>query len=130
MTNQQLIDFVVAEARMLDELRFDDWLNLFTEDGVELWMDWDHDKAPQTRALKRQMADLPPALFVDVHAWEGDTAILAPHSEGPARARMASSVISRSAGIRCSMPAARSRATAAWARTPRNAKQRKRKSRG
>ena len=30
-TNQQLIDFVVAEASLLDELRFDDWLALFTD---------------------------------------------------------------------------------------------------
>jgi len=36
--NQQaLIDFVVAEARLLDEGRFDDWLRLFTEDG-RYWM--------------------------------------------------------------------------------------------
>lgn len=41
MTNQQLIDFVVAEARLLDELRFDDWLNLFAEDGV-YWMPLAH----------------------------------------------------------------------------------------
>ena len=41
MTHQQLIDFVYAEARLLDELRFDDWLNLFTEDGV-YWMPLAH----------------------------------------------------------------------------------------
>jgi len=35
--NQQLIDFVYAEARMLDEQRFDDWLNLFSEDA-HYWM--------------------------------------------------------------------------------------------
>jgi 3-phenylpropionate/cinnamic acid dioxygenase small subunit len=35
--NQQLIDFVYAEARMLDEQRFDDWLDLFTDDG-RYWM--------------------------------------------------------------------------------------------
>ncbi len=36
-TDHQLIDFVYAEARMLDEQRFDDWLNLFTEDA-HYWM--------------------------------------------------------------------------------------------
>ena len=40
-TNQQLIDFVVAEANLLDELRFDDWLALFTEDG-RYWMPLAH----------------------------------------------------------------------------------------
>jgi len=32
-----LIAFVVAEARLLDELRFDEWLQLFAEDG-RYWM--------------------------------------------------------------------------------------------
>ena len=41
MTNQQLIAFVYAEARLQDELRFDDWLNLFAEDGV-YWMPLAH----------------------------------------------------------------------------------------
>lgn len=36
-TNQQLVDFVYAEARMLDEQRFGDWLALFTEDAY-YWM--------------------------------------------------------------------------------------------
>ena len=35
--DRQLIDFVYAEARMLDEQRFDDWLRLFTEDA-RYWM--------------------------------------------------------------------------------------------
>lgn len=35
--DQQLIDFVYAEARMLDEQRFEDWLRLFTEDA-HYWM--------------------------------------------------------------------------------------------
>lgn len=34
---QALIDFVYAEARMLDEQRFEDWLALFTDDG-HYWM--------------------------------------------------------------------------------------------
>ncbi|WP_137894841.1 aromatic-ring-hydroxylating dioxygenase subunit beta [Ramlibacter sp. 2FC] len=40
-TNQQLIDFIVAEASLLDELRFDDWLALFTDDG-RYWMPLAH----------------------------------------------------------------------------------------
>jgi 3-phenylpropionate/cinnamic acid dioxygenase small subunit len=40
-TDQQLIDFVLDEAAMLDELRFDDWLALFTEDG-HYWMPLAH----------------------------------------------------------------------------------------
>jgi 3-phenylpropionate/cinnamic acid dioxygenase small subunit len=36
-TDAQLIAFVYAEARMLDEQRFEDWLNLFTEDAY-YWM--------------------------------------------------------------------------------------------
>ncbi len=36
-TDQQLIDFVMREARLLDQQRLDDWLNLFTEDG-RYWM--------------------------------------------------------------------------------------------
>ena len=32
-TDQQLIDFVVREARLLDQQRLEDWLDLFTEDG-------------------------------------------------------------------------------------------------
>jgi 3-phenylpropionate/cinnamic acid dioxygenase small subunit len=37
VTNQQLIDFVVHEARLLDQQHFDDWLELFAEDG-HYWM--------------------------------------------------------------------------------------------
>ena len=40
-SNVQLIDFVLAEARLLDELRFDDWLQLFAEDG-HYWMPLAH----------------------------------------------------------------------------------------
>ena len=36
-TDKDLIDFVIREARMLDELRFGEWLDLFTEDG-HYWM--------------------------------------------------------------------------------------------
>lgn len=43
ITDQQLIDFVYAEARMLDEQRFEDWLELLTEDGY-YWMPLAHDQ--------------------------------------------------------------------------------------
>ena len=36
-SDQQLIDFVVREARLLDQQRLEDWLDLFTEDG-RYWM--------------------------------------------------------------------------------------------
>ena len=39
----QLIDFASAEARMLDEQRFEEWLNLFTDDGY-YWMPLAHDQ--------------------------------------------------------------------------------------
>lgn len=42
--NQALIDFVLAEAALLDELRFDDWLQLFTDDG-HYWMPLAHGQA-------------------------------------------------------------------------------------
>ena len=40
-TDAQLIDFVLDEAAMLDDLRFEDWLALFTEDG-HYWMPLAH----------------------------------------------------------------------------------------
>lgn len=36
-TNQELIDFVVAEAQLLDEQRFNEWLFMFADDGY-YWM--------------------------------------------------------------------------------------------
>jgi 3-phenylpropionate/cinnamic acid dioxygenase small subunit len=36
-TDQQLIDFVIRETRMLDQQRFSEWVDLFTEDG-HYWM--------------------------------------------------------------------------------------------
>lgn len=41
ITPQGLIDFVYNEANLLDEQRFDDWLDLFTEDGY-YWMPLAH----------------------------------------------------------------------------------------
>lgn len=40
-SDRELIDFVYAEARMLDELRFEDWLDLYTDDG-HYWMPLAH----------------------------------------------------------------------------------------
>jgi 3-phenylpropionate/cinnamic acid dioxygenase small subunit len=41
VTRDDLIDFVYAEARMLDEGRFDEWLTLWAPEGM-YWMplDW------------------------------------------------------------------------------------------
>src|SRR6185436_9086284 len=36
-TDKQLTDFVYNEARLLDEQRFDEWLDLFTDDAY-YWM--------------------------------------------------------------------------------------------
>ncbi len=36
-TANDLSDFVIREARMLDEEKFEEWLDLFTEDGI-YWM--------------------------------------------------------------------------------------------
>ena len=36
-TDQQLIDFVIREARLIDQHRFEEWLDLFAEDGF-YWM--------------------------------------------------------------------------------------------
>lgn len=41
--DQRLTDFVYAEARMLDEQRFDDWLALYTDDG-HYWMPLAHNQ--------------------------------------------------------------------------------------
>ncbi|MDO9600310.1 MAG: aromatic-ring-hydroxylating dioxygenase subunit beta [Azoarcus sp.] len=43
ITEKNLIDFVYAEARLLDEQRFEDWLALFTEDAY-YWMPLAHDQ--------------------------------------------------------------------------------------
>jgi hypothetical protein len=51
---------------------------LYTEDGVELWMDWNYEKAPQTRAIKKAMNMSKPSLFVDIHSWEQPTMIWMP----------------------------------------------------
>lgn len=37
ITTERLIDFVYGESTLLDEARWDDWLNLFAADGI-YWM--------------------------------------------------------------------------------------------
>ena len=36
-TDQELIDFVVREARLIDQQRFDEWLDMYADDGF-YWM--------------------------------------------------------------------------------------------
>jgi 3-phenylpropionate/cinnamic acid dioxygenase small subunit len=36
-TNQELIDFVVREARLIDQQRFDEWLDMYADDAF-YWM--------------------------------------------------------------------------------------------
>ncbi len=48
MTEKELCDFVYAETRLLDEQRFDEWLDLFAEDGY-YWMPLSHDQTDPKR---------------------------------------------------------------------------------
>ena len=41
VTREDIVDFIYAEARMLDEGRFDEWLALWLEDG-HYWMPLDY----------------------------------------------------------------------------------------
>lgn len=43
MTEKEICDFVYAETRLLDDQRFDEWLDLFTDDGY-YWMPLTHDQ--------------------------------------------------------------------------------------
>lgn len=43
MTEKELCDFVYAETRLLDDQRFDEWLDLFAADGY-YWMPLTHDQ--------------------------------------------------------------------------------------
>ncbi len=51
-TEKDLADFVVTEARLIDERRFVDWLALFAEDGI-YWMplEWDQEEEHLTTSL-------------------------------------------------------------------------------
>lgn|SRR5690625_57406 len=44
ITSEQLINFVYDEARLLDEQRYHEWLNLFAEDGY-YWMPLSHQQS-------------------------------------------------------------------------------------
>src|SRR5262249_58714072 len=45
MTRQEAEDFLAEEARLLDERCFEEWLDLFTEDGI-YWMPIAEDSDP------------------------------------------------------------------------------------
>lgn len=45
---ESLAEFVYHEARLLDEKRYEEWLELFTEDGV-YWMPLEHDQPDPDR---------------------------------------------------------------------------------
>ena len=51
-TEKDLTDFVVREARLIDERKFLDWLALFAEDGI-YWMplEWDQEEEHLTTSL-------------------------------------------------------------------------------
>ena len=53
-TDQQLIDFVIREARLIDQHRFEEWLDLFAEDGF-YWMplEWGQTDPRLTTSLNR-----------------------------------------------------------------------------
>ena len=56
---RQLIDFVVREARLLDEKRYDEWYDLFTDDGfywVPLVPDQPDGARPHLAPLRGQAA--------------------------------------------------------------------------
>ena len=92
MTRQEAEDFLSEEARLLDERRFEEWLDLFTEDGI-YWIPIveDTDPTKQTSVLyddsalrqirvhhllhERNFAQSPPSETVhqitNVQVWEG-----------------------------------------------------------
>lgn len=51
-TDQELVEFVLREARLLDQQRLEDWLDLFAEDG-RYWMpvEWDQTDPRLTTSL-------------------------------------------------------------------------------
>ena len=54
-TDQELIDFVIREARLIDQQRFEDWLDLFAEDGI-YWMplEWGQTDTRLTASLMHE----------------------------------------------------------------------------
>jgi 3-phenylpropionate/cinnamic acid dioxygenase small subunit len=55
VTREDLVDFVHDEARMLDEGRFSDWLDLWLPDGI-YWMplDWNQQDAETATSLMHE----------------------------------------------------------------------------
>jgi 3-phenylpropionate/cinnamic acid dioxygenase small subunit len=51
-TDQELISFVIAEARLIDQHRLEEWLDLFAEDGI-YWMplEWGQTEARLAASL-------------------------------------------------------------------------------
>jgi 3-phenylpropionate/cinnamic acid dioxygenase small subunit len=45
-TEQDIINFILQEARLLDDGRFGEWLNMFAEDGI-YWMPLEHGQTEQ-----------------------------------------------------------------------------------
>jgi 3-phenylpropionate/cinnamic acid dioxygenase small subunit len=54
-TDQELINFVIREARLIDQHRFDEWLELFAEDGI-YWMplEWGQTDTRLTASLMHE----------------------------------------------------------------------------
>ena len=54
-TDQEIIDFVVREARLIDQQRFEEWLDLFAEDGI-YWMplEWGQTDTRLTASLMHE----------------------------------------------------------------------------
>lgn len=61
---------------------------LYTEDGVEIWMDWDYERAPQTKAIRKLMYLSKPCLFIDVHSWEEPTMLWMPAGLSDAKKKL------------------------------------------
>jgi 3-phenylpropionate/cinnamic acid dioxygenase small subunit len=54
-TDQELINFVIREARLIDQQRFEEWLDLFAEDGI-YWMplEWGQTDTRLTASLMHE----------------------------------------------------------------------------
>ena len=105
LVRQEVEDFLYHEAELLDERRYEEWLDLFTEDA-RYWM-------PMRRNVPR---DEPEREFTR----EGAGRQLVRRGQGhadPARAARSSPA--------CTGPRSRSRASATWSRTSRSSPQRR-----
>ena len=57
VTKDDIIDFIYAEARMLDEGRYDEWLALWLEDG-HYWMPLDYKQTDATLVTSLMYEDI------------------------------------------------------------------------